>query len=152
MDPLELRKKALKNIQVADHMLSSTYPMVQDPKLLLAVMDNVYLAFVNGIHAILLNEKEKKNINTFPTSFESLFDLFKLKIVPKFGIDRSYIGLIQDLRNTVSQHKSSSVEFVRKDKFVICSEDYKLETVTVAQLKKYIAKSKEFMKKMDELM
>ena len=52
----ELRDMARKKIQIADHMLTMTYPMIKDPKLLLAVMENIFLALTNSIAASLLNE------------------------------------------------------------------------------------------------
>ena len=39
------RDKAKRHVKIADHMLTQTYPLIQDPKLLIAVMDNIFNAF-----------------------------------------------------------------------------------------------------------
>ena len=49
----EYRDQAVKHIKTADHMVSVTYPLVKDPKLLVAVIDNIFLALTNSMTAIL---------------------------------------------------------------------------------------------------
>ncbi|MCP3682530.1 MAG: hypothetical protein GY861_07545, partial [bacterium] len=41
----EAREKARKNINVADHMFCMTYPLVKDNRLLLAILENIFLGF-----------------------------------------------------------------------------------------------------------
>ena len=58
----EIRDKAIKNIKIADHMLTQTYPLVKDPRLLLTVLENVFLSLTNAIGALLYFERLYKRV------------------------------------------------------------------------------------------
>lgn len=141
----ELREQSKKNLKVADHMLTMTYPLVQDSKLLLAVMQNIFLALTYSMGAVLHYERLFKKIPPFQDNFSSKFNMFKAKCVPKYRIDTKYIQFIQDVKDIILQHKKSPVEFVRKDRFVICSNDYKVKTISLDNIKEYLDKTKSFL-------
>ncbi len=141
----ELREQAKKKLHVADHMLTMTYPLVQDSKLLLAVMQNIFLALTYSIGSILYYERAFKTIPPFQDNFSSKFNMFKAKIVNKYKIDNEYVKFILDVKDVILQHKQSPVEFVRKDRFVICSEEYKIKTISLDNMREYLNKAKSFL-------
>jgi hypothetical protein len=144
-------EKAKKRISVADHLLYVTYPLVKDPKLLLAVIENIFLAYTNSIASLLYFERLLKRIPPFQENFDSKFMIFKETCVLKYNIDKSYIVDIQDLKNIIIAHRKSPVEFARKDRFVICSDNYKLKTISVDELKKQIDKAKLFIQEINNI-
>ncbi|MBU0665747.1 MAG: hypothetical protein ABIC91_04990 [Nanoarchaeota archaeon] len=141
----EAREKAKKNIMIADHMLIMTYPLIKDPKLLLAVIENISSALNNAMTSVLLYERLFKRVPVFQDTFDSKFNVFRQRIVDRYQINKEYLKLIQEVREIISQHKKSPVEFARKDKFVICSENYRIKTLGVPEMKTYIAKTKMFI-------
>lgn len=141
----ELRERAFKNLQTADHMLTMTYPLVQDQKLLIAVLDNIFLALTNAMGAILHYERLNKNIPPFQDNFDSKFNMFRQRCVPKFNIGSDNILFIQEIKELMLEHKRSPVEFARKDSFVICSAGYNLRSINTQKLKEYIKKTKEIL-------
>ena len=147
----ELREHARKRLQVADHMLTMTYPMVKDPKLLLAVMENIFLALTNSIGALLHYERMYKRVPPFQDTFVSKFSVFKQKCAQSYRIDPDYVSMVQEIKEIILQHKKSPVEFTRNDAFVICSEDYKMKTISLDKMKIYILKSKTFIKQIDDI-
>ncbi len=147
----EIRDKAKKYIYIADHMLSVTYPLVKDPKLLLAVIENIFLAYTNTIGSLLYYERLFKRIPPFQENFESKFNMFKETSVLKYKIDKSYVADIQDIKNIILAHRKSPVEFARKDRFVICSNNYKLKTISVNEIKKHIDKAKLFIQEINNI-
>ena len=151
-DYLDYLKKARKNLHVADYMLTQTYPLVKDTKLLLAVMENLFLAMSNTMDSLLFYEREMKSIPPFHNSFESRFNTFKLKLVGKYGIDKEYLNLIHDIKSLISSHKSSPVEFIRQDKFVICSEEYDLKSISVEQMRSFIQRSRSFIETVNKIL
>ena len=151
-DYLEYIKKARKNIHVADYMLTQTYPLVKDTKLLLAVMDNLFLALSNTMDSLLFYEREKKTIPPFHNSFDSRFNTFKLRLVGKYGLDKEHLNLIQDIKSLIASHKQSPVEFVRQDKFVICSEEYDLKSISVDQMRSFIQRSRSFLEDVNKIL
>lgn len=140
------RNKANEKLKLADHMLTQTYPLIKDPKLLVAVIENIFLALTNGMASVLYYERTFKNIPQFVDNFENKFKLFKEKCVPKYNLSNGYTDLIAEIKEAVLAHRKSPIEFARKNNFVICSDNYKLKTITIEQIKKHIDLTKTFLK------
>ena len=97
----ENREKAKKNLKIADHMLGVTFPLVKDTKLLLAVIENIFLSYTNAIAAILYFERAFKRIPPFQETFESKLNMFRERCVEKYKIDKSYLTEVQDIRDII---------------------------------------------------
>lgn len=141
----ELRDTAKKRISLADHMLNITYPFVKDPKMLIAVVENVFLAMTNSMSSVLHYERLFKRVPLFSDNFESKFSLFKEKCVKKGDVDPEHTVLLREIKDIIMHHKKSPVEFSRKDRFVICNGNYRVKTIGVEQLKGYIKNAKAFI-------
>jgi len=140
-----LRQEADQALQVADHMLTVTYPLVQDTKLLLSVTINLYKGMTKGVSAILSYERLFKRIPPYPESFYPQLQFFKARCTRRYNLNPEYLQLMEKLHEIVEMHKHSPIEFRRQDKFVICSDNYRLSTITLQQLKEYLAKAKLFI-------
>jgi hypothetical protein len=151
IDYNELREEAKKKIRIADHMLFVTYPLIKDPKLLIAVIENIFLTLTNTTGYILYYERKFKNVPSFFDTFESKYRVFSEKIVEKYKIDKNYLEFLKKIRNILIAHRRSPMEFSRKDKFVICSSDYKLEVLGVNEIKDYLEKAKSFFSLIDKI-
>ncbi|MEK6875941.1 MAG: hypothetical protein AABX63_00900 [Nanoarchaeota archaeon] len=147
----ELRDSAGKKIQIADYMLTMTYPLVRDPKLLLSVVENLFLAYSYSISSLLHYERLFKRIPPFPDDFSSKIDLFADRCMGKYGIDSENLRIVKDLKEIIVAHKKSPVEFPRKDSFVICDEGYRLRTISPSIIKGYVEKAKLFIRKMSSI-
>jgi hypothetical protein len=145
----EYKEKANRCIYIADHMLYVTYPLVKDNKLLLAIMDNIFLSLTNSIAAVLYYDRLYKRIPPFQDTFESKFRMFRDRCIEKYKIDKSYILFIQDIKDIIVSHRKSPIEFARKDKFVICNDNYRMKTISIEEIKKYVAKAKVFIQEMN---
>ena len=138
---------AEKRLRAADHMFTMTYSFVNDSKLLLVVLENLFFSLNHSITAVLINEKEAKNILSFGDSFESRFGLFKLNLARRFKFTSADIGFIHDIKQIIRQHKDSPIEFARGSKLVICSNDYDIYALTPERIKDYLTKTKSFVQK-----
>ncbi len=141
----ELRVVAKNKIQLADHILTTTYPLVKDTKLLLVVLENIFLGMTNAMSSVLYYERLFKRIPPFPENFASKLDLFREKVQGKYKVDESYLMLIQSIKELIVLHKQSPVEFIKKDMLVICSESYNMRSITPEQIKNYLNKAKLFI-------
>jgi len=144
----ESREKALRNLKIADHMVSTTYPLLKDNKLLLNAAENVFLSLSHGMNAILYYDRLFKRIPPYSDTFEIKFNILKTKCAKRYELDAGHIRLLLDLREILVLHRKSPMEFSRKDKFIICSDDYQMKTITHADLKAYVAKAKVFIRTM----
>ena len=147
----ESREKAKKNIHIADHMLTVTYPLVKDTKLLLAILENVFLGYVNAMSAILYHDRLFKTIPPFQNTYESKLRMFKEKSMRKHKLSNDYLMELQEIRELLKEHKESPVEFVKQDKFVICSETYKMKTIGLKNIQQYIDRAKLFIAEVDKI-
>ncbi|MBU0758100.1 MAG: hypothetical protein KKF44_08580 [Nanoarchaeota archaeon] len=143
----ESRKNALKNLSIADHMLTMTYPVVQDPKILFVVSENLFLALTNILGALLYFERLYKRIPPFHENFESKFNMFKMRCVEKYNIEKEYLSFILEMKEIINENKRSPITFSRKHKYVICSEEYDLKTISEKDIKKNLEKAKLFIHK-----
>lgn len=140
----EARDKAKRNLQIADHMAYMTYNLVKDPKLLVVVMENLFLSLTNAISSVLHYERFFKRLEPFPENFEAKFAIFQDCAV-KYSIDKSYLSMIRDIKEFIYEHKRSPVEFTRKDRYVICTDNYKMKAISLDQIKKYILLTRSFL-------
>lgn len=145
------RENAKRTIRIADHMLTITYPMVKDPKLLLAVLENIFLSLTNAMASVLYYERLFKKIPPFHDTFESKYNMFKAKIMHKYDVSPLTMQMMTDIKEIIVEHKKSPIEFTRQNKFVICSDSYNMKTISMEQLKKYIADTKIFVERMSQL-
>ena len=93
----ELRDSAGKKLQIADYMLTMTYPLVKDQKLLLSAVENLFLAYSYSISSLLHYERLFKRIPPFPDDFSSKIDLFADRCMGKYGIDSENLRIVKDL-------------------------------------------------------
>jgi hypothetical protein len=146
-----LRDKALQKIKVADHMIFMTYPMIKDPKLLLAIVENIFASLDYGVGALLHYERLFKRIPSFNDTYASRMEVFKNRMIPKHKLSHNYVNLIMDVKSILSEHKNSPVSFIRKDKFVICSPTYSIKTIDINLVKKYIFETKVFLSTINKI-
>jgi hypothetical protein len=66
-------------------------------------------------------------------------------------MSKDYVALIRELNDLVKKHKDAPVEFSRKGKFVICTDDYRIRAITTEQLRKYIEMTKSFIDEMETM-
>jgi len=148
MEQLNLAKKdAVKHMKVADHLLTMTYPLVNDPKLLKLVMKNLYMSVKKTMAAFILYNKPH-------TKIKDDFNKLLKKTTPlldKYEISKEYLVFLNDLNKTINTQKKSEVEFIRKNKFVFTNKDYKLNTITQEEMKEYLIKGKLFMRTIMEV-
>jgi hypothetical protein len=145
-------QKAGRYITISDHMVITTYKVVQDPKVLVAALENTFLAIANSLAAILHFEREKKRIPPFHNNFESKWNMFQLRIIELHKEFTSEdIQFIEKIHKLVVFHKKSPVEFSKQSEYVMCSQDYDIEKLDATNVGTFIQKTREFHKKVHEV-
>ncbi|MFH0875977.1 MAG: hypothetical protein V1859_08620 [archaeon] len=143
----ELINAAKHEIKDADYHLTMTFKLVQEPRFLFTIIGRILKAMSLAISALLHYERANKAIPHFLDGFDSQLTLFKMKCVNKYDIDKDFLTLISNLQEILQENKESGLTFERKDKFVICSDDYKLKTITAPQVKDHLEKAKLFIQR-----
>jgi len=144
--------EANKAFETADHLTYVTYPLVNDLKLLLHIVDQLNLALSKGMDALLYYDYIYKRISNIPNDFNRKLDIFKNHTSRRYGISRETIVLISDVAEIINKRKEAPMEFSRKDKYVIAYENYRLKTITLDKVKSYLNEGKGFVKKLNEVL
>ncbi|MCB9358395.1 hypothetical protein H6503_00530 [Candidatus Woesearchaeota archaeon] len=142
---IELREKALSNLKQANHGISFTYPLIKENKVLLNIVNHLFLACTNNMASILAYEMTYKRIDPFEDNFESKLRIFKNSILERYNLDQIYVKLMRDFKEIIIAHNESPIEFSRGNKFIICNDNYELKEITIDSLKKAADKTKVFI-------
>lgn len=156
MESFEVKLKDAKDkIYVADHMLTNTYSLLKDPKILLAIIDNISLSFEGALSAFLEHERIFRRIPSYNQTPESELNFFLLKVKDKYDFDSDLVETYVKVRDILAAHKDSSMEFSREGSFVMANEEYDLTKISPEDIKKDIKSCKDFQaiveKKIKEL-
>jgi len=139
-------ENAKKYVRTADHLLTNTFPLVKDPRMLVSVLHNVDLAYRNIVLFMLNRDVTQGKIPDFDqTDFGAVISLFKARAERRYTIKLEYVKIVEEIYNLAKDHKSSPMEFARHEVFVICSDNYDVKTVTTANLREWIGKAKLFI-------
>ena len=142
---LSSKKNAFMQHDAAFHLLQITFPLIKDPRLLLGIARNILESYSYAIDSILRHERELNNISPYNNNFQGKMNVFIHKIVPRYNLSPEYFDLILELHDIVESQKKSPIDFSRKNKFVICTKEYNLKSITASQLKVHLTKNKEFL-------
>lgn len=141
---IEYLEASKKRLSIADHMLTQTFPLVKDPKLLLGVLNNLFLTVEFGLTAVLFHQRKFGNIPSFGESFESRLATFNQYLVEKYDFFDDVGGFLERVSTLVDAHKQSPVEFSRQNSFVICDDNYNIEKIEYAEMRELLSKAKKF--------
>ena len=142
--------EAQQRLGVANHLLTRTYPLVQDSRMLLAVTKELHAANAAAITALLENELANKRIPAILSNPESRMDLLTDSL-KQHSLSQDYMKNAQMFHDIVVLHEKSPVEFATPDKFVICDKDYKLTSVTLENLKSALSTTRSFIDSINKI-
>lgn len=143
---LQNLQKAQKTIQIIDHMIYVTFPLIQDKKILTKILTEIKRVVTNCINSILQYEYLYKRINLYKNA-KANFRIFIKTCCPYYKITQKETDSIMELFELVEKHKQSTAEFLKDKKVVILSENLKTEIITIEKIKEFFNLSKEIMKK-----
>lgn len=121
--------QAKDSLKQVEELLSLTYKLTKDERLFLSIMIKLYDSVNNSLNAYLNLKKE--------VDFEEKIKLIKEKKDSKLGLNSTDFEFLSNLNKIYVEHQKSSVEFSRKEKFIISSDDYNLHTLTFENLNEY---------------
>jgi hypothetical protein len=143
-----LKFQASEKLKVADHLVSTTYSLVKEPKLLISVIENISQALELAVTAVIEYEKNFKTIQKYDNTFEGKIEIFRRKIMTKYNLRNDIMDFMIDIKKTLDGHKKSSVEFTKKETFVISDNDYNLTTLKIDDVKKTLTKAKNYVEEL----
>lgn len=132
-------EQALKRLQIADHMAYVSYTLINEKRLLLKIFEEIVKAIDLVIDSILDSEKETSKIK----EKELKREIF-LKKYSKSYLNNDQKEKIIEILQLNDLHKSSAMEFPKKEKIVIMSDNLDIHTLNIKVIKEYLRLIKEF--------
>ena len=134
-----------RHLRTADHLVSITFPLVKDSRLLRTAMENLFVGAKNIMASLLHYEETFKRIPHFQGDYDTMAHWFRSKCVPYYKLSRDYGVSLDELKVLAENHKTSAVEFTRGDGLVMFSDTYNFKKITLAELKAYIGVMKRML-------
>ena len=123
-----------------------TYPLVNDRRLLLKIFDEIYKALIGCINTILNYEYLYKRIRLYTKNNENMQTFFN-KCAKNYELTNEQIKKIKEIIELNKQHKQSAMEFVKKDRIIILSDNLGTQTLDLQKVKEYLLLAKELLMK-----
>ncbi len=140
-----LLREAQDKLLQADHLAFSTYPRVQEPKMLALVVEDVNVIFLNCMEALLSYERLYKRIEPVKGDFSSELMLLRSHCFKRYGYPAQVASMIAEVKALVDKKRTCPIEFRRKDNYILCSGDYKLDALNFKVVKDYVYGAKRFL-------
>lgn len=135
--------EAKRLLRIADHMVYITYPVLKEQRLLIKILEQINTALKKTIVAILDHEYVNKRIQKFDDPKVN-FDTF-VGLAESYGIGQSHISIIKKVSGIIELHNKSPLEFIRKDAFIIMTDNLKTEQITLERVKIFLKSSKQIV-------
>lgn len=129
---------AQKQIKDAEFLLNNAYESTKDEKIFLSCLLKIFDSLKTSIDFYLKDKIASRDSFSFKLNLLSN-SLNNTKLTDE---DIEFIELIKKL---VEYHEKSSVEFARKEKFIITEDDYYLHTLNKNNLSEYLDKTKKIV-------
>ncbi len=130
-------EEARSTLDSANRMITLTLPVLRDNKFLVKIFEKIHDSMLSIVKSVLQHEYLYKRINLYQDA-ESNFDTFR-ECAERYKIPSDYANQIRKVFLLMKSHKESPVEFVKKEKFVILSDNLRTDIITIAKLKEFHA-------------
>jgi len=147
-----LLERANMSLRTADHLAYVTYPLLKDTKLVVAILENINNALVLSVEAMVEYDRMFNRVGATSQDFRSDLELFKNSCAPRYNIEREHIALISEINTIMETRKKGTMEFIKRDKLVVCGTDFRTKTVDHEKVKDYLNKSKKYMIKINNIL
>lgn len=136
--------EAKKHQRIADHMTYVTYPILNEKRLLIKIFEEIFKSITFTIKSVISIENHKNNLNNFD-DFTVFFHQAK-----DFNLNNRQISIIKEIIELEKSHKNSAMEFVKKEKMVILSNNLSYQTLDITQIKRYLLLSRQLLEKISQ--
>lgn len=140
-------KEAESAVNISHHLITKTFPLSTDPKILLSILKNIHIAHENILLAVLDNEFLRPKISQ-SAGFVIKFDRFKSLMTEKKLLSDSEVLVLKRVDDDWNIHNKSDVEFARKQKLIMADNNYQLKQLTPEKMKEYISQTQIILKKL----
>lgn len=140
--------QAQRKLAIAEHLLTKSYPSLNDPKILLSVLQNTLEAIEEALTQRLQEARKNKEIPTYNTSFNGKLTAYKLHLANNSNLSRVDFMMISEMQELLEEHKQAPTAFRRNNNFVIADNNFNLKTLDEKKTRTYLKRTKKLINKL----
>jgi len=137
--------RARRSLKTAEHMTFVSYPMLNEKRLLLKILEELADSLISSINAVLQFDHIKNKTRIYGNAQEN-FQLFK-RISGAYGLSETETKKIEEILSIAEKHKKSSFEFVKNDTIVIMADGFATEAITIDKIRKFFIETRMIFEK-----
>ena len=137
--------RAKDTLDSIHRMMTITMPVLKDNKFLIKIFESLHDSILSLVRAVLQYEYLHKRISLYMEA-ESNFETFR-ECSKRYQISEDSVSQIRKILLLMKRHKESPMEFVKREKFVILSENLSTETITIEKLRDFYAMASDVLNK-----
>ncbi len=119
--------------RAAEHIVRVTFPVVQDPKLLLHALEHLAKAARQIMSVILKREYLHQRVRLSTIGSENL-EVFFGVCATRYKVSTENAAALRELLTLVESRRTSSMEFSQKGKVILVDDDFGTTIITVSHL------------------
>lgn len=147
----QLIQQSKKEIELADHLIYITYPLIKELKFLLSIAEHVTRAAELALEALLTFEREYKRIEPFAKSFAVMIDVFHPEVQKRYDFGQEHVRLLKKLAELKQHNQDSIMRFRRKDKYILTTAQYNTQELDLDKVKRLCEATKNFIEKVEKV-
>ena len=120
-----------------------TFPLVNEQRLLLKIFDEIYKSMRNCINAMLNYEYLYKRIHLYADNGENIRTF--AKCAKGYNLSNEQIKKILEILELNKKHKQSAMEFVKRDRIIILSDNLGTQILDIHRIKEHLILAKELL-------
>ncbi len=136
-------KEAIRNLQIADHIAYVTFPLVNEQRLILKIFDEICKSITGCVNAILNYEYLYKRVHLYADNGENIRTF--AKCAKNYNLSNEQIKKILGILELNKKHRQSAMEFVKRDKIIILSDNLGTQILDIHIIKEHLILAKELL-------
>ena len=141
-------KPGMRQLSIAEHLLTKSYPSLKDPKILLSVLQNLLDAIEAAFTAKLQEARANKEIPPYSDTFNGKMNAVRMHMAKKLQISKVDFMMIGEIQELLQEHKQAPTEFRRKNALFIADESFSLKKIDVQKTKTYMSRTRTLLSRL----
>ncbi len=132
----------LRELSAARYLLEKTYPLVQEEKLFLAALEHLAAAGKSLLDVLYSLAAEKGELGADVGEVALLSPLARVQELDSLSLPSSLLfeakELLLELFELEKARKNDLISFKRKNSYIICENNYKVQVISLPLLQDYL--------------
>lgn len=141
-------KPGMRQLEIAQHLLTKSYPALQDPKILLSVLQNILEAIEHAFTAKLIEARKNHEIPPYSDTFNGKLNAVRMHLAKKLSIHKIDFMMITEIQELLAEQKTAPTAFRRKNAYIIADQDFKLTSLDEKKTKTYITRTRTLLSRL----